>query len=78
MGMPKRKKIEPVIRALPATAETFALLRREMVEYSRSLDYSGRLKELSELRKMAFGETLPSAKAYRGAYRLGDPDPFDD
>ncbi|MER3481815.1 MAG: hypothetical protein C4332_00215 [Meiothermus sp.] len=77
MGVPK-KTVEPVIWALPATAETFALLRRELIEYSLSFDYSGRLKELNDLRKVAFGETLPSAKVYRGFRKLTDPDPFDD
>lgn len=76
--MERKTKVEPVVRMLPATPETFEILEDEMLEYSASLSYSERLDELDELKMMWLEGPMPSAKVYRGFRRLTDPDPFDD
>ncbi|MBI5813183.1 MAG: hypothetical protein ACOYW9_09190 [Deinococcota bacterium] len=75
--MPRKTRIEPVVRMLPATPETFEMLQDEMLAYSLSLSFSERLDELDELKEMWLKGPMPSAKVYRGFRKLEEPDPFD-
>ena len=51
---------------------------REVREMSLSLTYSERLEVLHKLREAKYPQPWPSAKIYRGSYKLGEPDPFND